>query len=183
MYNTVTNEILLFKHKNSDIQSISEFQGKILVEDRSGTYWFATGITGVNYFNLAKAQFELFQHDDSNPESLMTSYVWGICEDHKGRIWIGADGLNMYNPITRKFYHFSDRINPKYKYLSGIVKAISEITPNNYFVAVQGRVIWYKYDNEELTYIRDFIPDHNNPNSMVAWSPFSIFKDSKTKFG
>ena len=59
-----------------------------------------------------------FKHDSRAEDSLQSDFVRDICEDGKGRIWIGTDlGLACFNPSTGTFSHhyhndYSSKNNP-----------------------------------------------------------------------
>jgi len=185
--NKESNIFRTFSHDKSDKTSISFFNigldyqmDRNFILDNADIYWFNSTTSGINYFSLKKSWFEQFSSDNSNPNTLMGNTVRGIIEDHKGRIWVGANGLNMYDPTTNSWEHFAEFINPKFKYLTVSPNSILEISPNNYFVDVSSKIVWYKYENHDLNVVEEFKPDEKTPNSLAGWTPLSMYKDSKS---
>jgi signal transduction histidine kinase/DNA-binding response OmpR family regulator/streptogramin lyase len=149
-----------------------------IVQSKDGTYWLNTPHSGVIYFNPYYPQFELFKRGKGN-NSLRGSYIWGIYEDHKGRLWVGTNGVDMYDPSSKKFHHFNEDNNKNYIDLKGNVSALFEINPNEFLIAASAYLHWYKFDNDKLIRLGEFKPEGDNPNSLANWMVFRIFKDSK----
>lgn len=83
-------------------------QGMIydMLQDRKGFLWFATK-DGLNRYD--GYSFRVYQNDPFNPFSLSDNEVQAMLEDNRGRVWAGtvANGLNVLEPATGKFYQIS----------------------------------------------------------------------------
>ena len=80
-----------------------------ILQDQKGFMWFGT-YKGVARFD--GYDFEIFQYDESNPNSLQGNLVSAMEQDHLGRIWIGSssNGLSIYTPETGMFSRLSDGV-------------------------------------------------------------------------
>lgn len=73
------------------------------LQDRTGFMWIATkdGLNRYDGYN-----FKIFTNDPYNPYSISGNTCTVLLEDTRGRLWIGTekDGLNLYDPISQKFF-------------------------------------------------------------------------------
>lgn len=179
-------DLIRFAHQASAPNGISSYRAEMMTKqkiimDNSGVHWFNTISNGINFFSLERSQFALFQSKEGSSNSLSSGEVRGICEDHKGRVWIGTNGIDMYDPNTGVVYNFNEHTHPELRYLSGRVIAICEVYPNNLFVSVRGRIIWYEYKNNKLREVTYFAPNKNMSNSPTDWFPRFLYKDSRNR--
>jgi signal transduction histidine kinase/ligand-binding sensor domain-containing protein/DNA-binding response OmpR family regulator len=85
-----------------------------LHKDRNSQLWIGTIVGGLKLFDPETGNITHFRHDPENPESLSNNTISSICEDDSGNLWIGTghymaqpgNGLNKYDPISKKFLHF-----------------------------------------------------------------------------
>lgn len=168
-------------NKQTYVSKFNTTQNTILFQGRSDVVWLNTFSNGVHYVPMDHSNFQLFRHEKDKRNSLSSNAVWGICEDHKKRLWIGSDGLDMYNPKNGEFKHFSRETHPDLKYINGTVSSILEISKNNFFVSCSGRIHWLVYKNGTLKKIRDYYPKKDDANSPAAWAPLHFMKDHENK--
>jgi ligand-binding sensor domain-containing protein len=126
-YDPKTNTFLNYRHDPNNPNSLSCNRVRKLYEDREGTLWVATGSVwvnegggtdegGLNRFDRKTGTFIRYLHDPKNPRSLLNNKVQGICEDSRGRFWIGTagDGLHTMDRRTGNFErHRYDPANPQ----------------------------------------------------------------------
>ena len=108
-------------HKNGNFHHYSCMEESILplhncyvrdiIEDRQGNIWIAMAYHGLHKLNPVSNSLELFQHSDTDKNSLSHNYVQSLLEDKLGNIWIGTSGggLNKFDPKTKVFKHFSEK--------------------------------------------------------------------------
>ncbi|GAB2801229.1 two-component regulator propeller domain-containing protein [Rhabdobacter roseus] len=105
-------------------------QGMIfdLIEDHEHYVWIATK-NGLNRFD--GYTYKVFFPDATNPYAISDSQTSALFEDSQGRLWVGttSQGLNLYDRITRRFYHCSLKDNT-----SG---QSSDKTPNEHISSIQ----------------------------------------------
>jgi len=178
-YHNKTKQFLHFFHKQYDIMGIPQFDYGQVYADNSQTYWLCTRNYGISFFNLEKAKFRLFQHQEDNPNSINSNNIWGMCEDSQGRLLMSGNGLNIYDFKTGLFDKFLEKDNPEYAFFNGI-PSIIEIKPNEYLIGTY-MVGWYRYENHKIIKIRDLRPDPNNKNSLCAWGIICMYKDKNNE--
>lgn len=95
--------------KNSNTRSF-----KSALKDRNGNLWIGSdaGLSKIDKKNHIK----LFVHDANNPGSLNVGGVTALCEDKKGRIWVGnwGGGFHQILPESGKIikYISNRNLNP-----------------------------------------------------------------------
>jgi len=81
-------------------------QGMIydMIQDKTGFLWLATK-DGLNRYD--GNNFKVFTNDPYNENSISGNTCTALLEDDRGHLWIGTDkdGINLYNPENRRFYH------------------------------------------------------------------------------
>jgi ligand-binding sensor domain-containing protein len=70
-----------------------------IMQDKQGCMWFGTH-DGLNRYDGIR--FTLYRNDRNDPHSLASNWVFSLGEDKAGNIWIGSEGLNLYNPVMDK---------------------------------------------------------------------------------
>lgn len=74
-----------------------------LMKDTEGMIWAGTDNGGVNKINPQTGTIVNFQTKQADTSSLSSNKVSCIFQDRLGQIWVGASGLNLYNPATSEF--------------------------------------------------------------------------------
>ncbi|MCD8318346.1 MAG: response regulator [Paraprevotella sp.] len=80
-----------------------------ILQDRNGTYWFATMGKGLWKYTPEKKSFEHYTHKDGNTKSVSSNSISSIMQDSKGNLWLSTDrgGICRYNPKSDDFTRFS----------------------------------------------------------------------------
>jgi len=75
--------------------------------DGNGTVWAAT-FNGLVKFNPSNNQSEIFLHNETDLNSLSGNRITSLMENNDHRIWVGTyhNGLNLFDPLTKKSIHF-----------------------------------------------------------------------------
>ena len=95
-----------FKFENLSIENgLSSNRVTSVIQDSKGFIWIGTE-DGLNRFDGYTFKKYLNKRGDKN--SLSNNYVWSLSEDEKGNIWIATNGggLNRFDPVYQKFYHY-----------------------------------------------------------------------------
>jgi ligand-binding sensor domain-containing protein len=79
-----------------------------IFQDRHGYMWFATR-DGLNRYDGRR--FVIFRNERNNPQSLASNWVLSLAEDKAGKIWIGSEGLNLYDPFMDRMIRIP--VNPE----------------------------------------------------------------------
>ena len=76
-----------------------------IVQDDQGFMWFGTS-DGLRRYDGYR--YRTYRHDPRDPNSISGATVYSLFKDHTGRLWVGSDAfLDMFDPVTDKFTHFS----------------------------------------------------------------------------
>ncbi len=138
-------------------------QGMIydLLQTKDGYLWLATK-DGLNRYDGYR--FKVFFNDPYDPWSLSSNDVTALYEDRKGRLWIGtqSNGLDLYDPVTKRFYHFSYKAGQKSGLSGNSITHIIE-DPNG--------TIWVANNSQYLDRFKlpDILPDQPDLNQAAQW--------------
>ena len=96
-----------YTHSRS-ADSLSNDHALTLLQDTNGDMWVGTYGGGVDRFEAATGRFSAYQHDATDPGSLVSDNIDVLYRDRSGLIWIGTDdgGIDIYNPRTRAFGYY-----------------------------------------------------------------------------
>jgi len=136
-----------------------------IIQDSKGFLWFGTQ-DGLNKFD--GYNFNVFNQDPVNKNSLSGNHIHCLYEDRNDMIWIGtwSGGLNLYDPVLDKYYHFKYENGIKQTVQHNRITAIigDKQSPDNViWIGTDGggfSKLWYK--NENQYYFEHF---QNNPNN------------------
>ncbi|MCW3092497.1 MAG: signal transduction histidine kinase [Ferruginibacter sp.] len=108
IYNIKSSSTTYLKREYNNPYSLSNNSIWTLCKDKEGGIWVATYSGGINYCPGAKTPFEILSAR-GNANSISGNVVREICQDQYGNLWIGTEdaGLNKYDPVAKKFTHFS----------------------------------------------------------------------------
>ncbi|MFN7118252.1 MAG: two-component regulator propeller domain-containing protein, partial [Saprospiraceae bacterium] len=97
--------------------SLDDFIYKVRPSKKyANTLWLGTkaGLKKVTYSpsDLKYLQFESYRANPGDPEGLSHNVISDIWEEENGNIWIATyNGLNLFNPETKKFQRFTSQPN------------------------------------------------------------------------
>jgi ligand-binding sensor domain-containing protein len=76
---------------------------KTLLQDDEGNIWIGTFGDGLDILSLQTGNFVNYSYDYNNPYSLKNNEVLSLYKDFSGIIWVGTNGIDIYNPKKEKF--------------------------------------------------------------------------------
>lgn len=116
VYDPMHGTFRTFKRDETRPSSLSDNRLQCLFGDREGRIWIGTFEGGVNMVDLriqsAGDSVLTFQKFTVEQGTLSHNRIWGMAQDHDGRIWVGTDdGLTRIDPDSRTsdFFRHSDR--------------------------------------------------------------------------
>lgn len=127
LYEEKENRFIHFKHDSQDPRSLCNDRVSQIHEDRNGDLWIGT-YDGLNKWNKEnhlqrKGIFVHYRSDPTNPHTISDDQIRCITEDSSGRMWIGTGGgLNLWNPETESFFHFTTKNGLPSNVIYGIVE-------------------------------------------------------------
>jgi len=114
------NKLYLATHNSVVIFDMATQQSSFLIEnkkyglenkqiwdmmlDKNENLWFSTS-SAVFKYDFHKRLLKRYVHDESDSQSVSSTYLNTFFQDSKGRIWIGSagSGVDLYNPKTDNF--------------------------------------------------------------------------------
>lgn len=151
---------------------------KVIKQDKGGNLLLGTNEDGLLLYNYELKSFRLFQHNETNPQSLGSNLVRSIGVAQSGSIWVGCinGGLNLFDPISGNFYNYQNDPNDPKSLSQRTVSAI--LTDNqanlwvgthrggvNIFMPNESKFIHHKQENNanSLSYndVKSFCEDKN----------------------
>ncbi|MBN1145268.1 MAG: GAF domain-containing protein [Bacteroidales bacterium] len=146
-----------------------------IMQDKQGFMWFATH-DGLNRYDGKK--FTVYRNDRNDPQSLASNWVFCLGEDKSGNIWIGSDGLNMYDPQLDKMTRFEPNPdNPEAYHGERVIHITIDTDSTIWLSTVSGLARYYPKKNK----FRYYYHDPGNPKSLGGTTVFStlLTKDNR----
>lgn len=106
-----------------------------IYRDSYGFLWLGTE-DGLNRFDGRR--YNVYRYDANQENSLMANHISALCEDKKGRIWIGTNGggLSYYDREADRIRSYN--LTPDGKWLSTAINAVDTDANGNIWVASYG---------------------------------------------
>ena len=106
-----------------------------IYRDSYGFLWLGTE-DGLNRFD--GRHYNVYRYDANKENSLMANHISALCEDRKGRIWIGTNGggLSYYDREADRIRSYN--LTPDGKWLSTAINAIDKDASGNIWIASYG---------------------------------------------
>jgi signal transduction histidine kinase/ligand-binding sensor domain-containing protein len=197
-YDPKTGKFERYMHKPNDPQSLVDNQVTALFEDSRGTFWVGTAGDGLHTMDREKGTFTRHLYDPKHPEKLsrpslnrfykeVDPYIVFIREDSRGKIWIGTfdNGINVYDPVTRKAIYYGSSATDSQKKLTEIEFSTASATTDGTFWVASFRSNLYKINlnKDAFSYnilgkpVYNFYEDDNG----VLWTTTDqgLYKKSK----
>lgn len=168
-YNPSDGEIKHYRHEKDNEKSlISDLTTKILI-DHSGDVWIATHDQGVCKYDPFSDSFEKI-NAKAPQTGRSPNYVYALCEDSFGNIWLCDNGLYKYDKASRSCVAY---LMPEDESLSHI-HFITEIQPGILLIGSNNGLTQYNLAENTfstITYNTFF------PQGLNALVVYSILKD------
>ncbi|MGZ3931617.1 MAG: two-component regulator propeller domain-containing protein [Bacteroidia bacterium] len=103
-----TNRFTAYKVDSTIKNGIASNSVVEIAEYIKGTLYIATS-KGLNLFDKKTGRFTLIQHNDADPNSLLSNSIRTMTRDMNGHIWLGHynAGLTEYDPKANTFHRFT----------------------------------------------------------------------------
>jgi signal transduction histidine kinase/ligand-binding sensor domain-containing protein len=180
-FDPTTEQWTLYQYDEDDPRSLGSNNVYAIFEDSSGVLWIGTQGGGLNRLEGVtedgRARFTRYRHDPDNAHSLAADFVYSICEDRSGVLWIGTygGGLDRFDRETGTFFHYQHDPQDPHSLSDDRVPAIYED---------QGGVLWVgtygdglnRFDRETETFVR-YQLDPDDPHSLSGNTVTAIQED------
>lgn len=149
-----------------------------IYQDKNNVYWLGTnhGLYCFDFSGNKIRNLRLFQHMESNPNSLSHDIVNSLCEDGKGNLWVATErgGLNI---IDLKTTHITSKNNSSMKILNQVESTVRKIKPDSRGNLLIGTIAGFYVLNLVSGDFNHLKNDFNDPESLNDNSIRSIFID------
>ncbi|MGI9232359.1 MAG: two-component regulator propeller domain-containing protein [Woeseiaceae bacterium] len=105
--NPETNQVTVYRHDETNPNSISGDDVRAIFEDAEKRLWVGTA-SGLNLFNRIEGGFQRYQRDSGDLHSLTDDSIMSIYQDDGGLLWVGTrfGGVSRWNPRSWSFGHY-----------------------------------------------------------------------------
>jgi signal transduction histidine kinase/ligand-binding sensor domain-containing protein len=168
----------LFRHDESDPDSLSDNGVISVYQDRGGVLWVGTEKGGINILNFEQKQFGEFIHRFGDPNSLSPGRVTAIYPDSEGILWLGFSprALDRLDRKTGKVTHYVLELDDR--------NAIEKGTDVNSIYKDARGYVWLsgwgggidRFD-ERTGRFRHFRHNPHDPNSLPSNHVLRIYGD------
>ncbi len=150
-----------------------------LLGDGQNGFWVPSK-QGLYYFDRQTEQFvHLFQHDETNPDSLTDNAVISIYQDRAGLLWLGtaSGGLNTLNFQQQQFGNYQHNPANPNSLSPGTVTEIYEDSNGILWVGFSPRTL--DRIDRSTGQITHYVPDPERANTLSTGpSLYGIYKDA-----
>lgn len=80
---------------------------KFIFEDASGHLWIGTTNKGINHINTKTWHVKQYMDQPQNPGGYWGESATCIHQMHNGQIWIGGEGINIFDTTKKEFSHLT----------------------------------------------------------------------------
>lgn len=129
---TIAQETSTHFERLSRKQGLSHSTVRAIVQDQQGFMWFGTQ-NGLNRYD--GLEIRQYDHEEENPNSLQSSFIFSLAADPTGGLWIGSlNGLDYFDTTSQNFEHYSSRAEDERKIISGSVVELLVVGPGQVWV-------------------------------------------------
>jgi len=163
----------IYRHVESDSNSISDNFIWALYEDRDANIWIGTSTGGLNKYDAEKNVFIHYRHDPQVPNSLSQDDVRSINEDRLGNLWVGTNtgGLNKLNKTKETFTRYKNNPADENSLSSNSIRDIVGDGKGNLWIGTNGGGLnKFNIRNEEFTRFTINPRTFNSINNNFIWA-------------
>lgn len=145
-------------------------------QDVKGRLWIGTA-AGLGLYHPETEQFEFFEHDPLQADSLSHNLVWRITSDQQGNLWVGTDGggLNYFSVAERRFERFPSYPNDIHSLPNDSIMSLLIDQANSLWVGTEKGVS--RLDHSQQFHHQQHQVD--NPRSLVDNRVRAFAEDAK----
>ena len=125
------NDNIRFENLNLD-DKVAQQSIISIFQDSKGYMWFGTQ-DGLNRYD--GIYFKAYQHDEDNPHTVSSGWIYSITEDNQGRLWIGTNaGLSVLDAQHKQFTRYGVNDNT-YSINDNMVRIVHKAKNGSMWVA------------------------------------------------
>ncbi len=168
----------VFRHDETDPDSLSDNHVVSIYKDRSGLLWLGTDSEGLNLLNFQQEQFGYHRHDPANTNSLSPGRVSAIFCDPDDVLWAGFDprALDRIDRNTGRIDHYAPDPDNENALGGGYdVDTVYRDTDGYVWAGGWGGGL-VRFDERNRQY-KHYRPNPDDPGSLIADAIIAIHED------
>lgn len=177
-FNRSTGQVIHFKHRDDNKNSLSNNKINSIYMDHSGILWVGT-IGGLDRYDPKSGYFTHYSYNQLDPTSLSHNWVRVIFEDRQGMLWIGTmgGGLNRLDTASGRFARYNHRPDDPHSLSDDSITAIFEDHAGALWIGTEHSGL-NLMDRSAGSFVR-YQNNPQNPQSLSHNSIQAIFEDSQ----
>lgn len=142
-------------------------------EDKAGNLWMGS-MNGIVFFDQQSGKYTHWQNTEGSKDKLYSNSIRSLlCDDH-GYMWIGtANGLNRYNPSTKRMDFFGEKDSIPISFFWSLLQDHS----GNIWIGCRNGLFRFNYNTNKF--------DHFENDSLLSvyhnYNIRSMFEDSRQR--
>ncbi|MCB0689919.1 MAG: response regulator, partial [Saprospiraceae bacterium] len=134
-YREITDDFVVYKHLNSDPESMSENTSFCIYQDSLGYIWSGSYGGGLNRLDTATGKFIHF----TVREGLLSNNIFSLLPDDQGDLWmLSFEGITRFNPYTYEVINFTMENGLASNRYDGFLYGKSRFTDLLFFMGTSG---------------------------------------------
>lgn len=157
---------------------IDEIQYLDFLEDNSGKVWITT-MNGIYTCSPPLKKFESYRHVKGDENTLSSNGVYSFLRDHSGNMLVGANTVNIFDSVTKKFIPLALNDLSGYYLQNCYVWKLYQDSKNILWIATIFGLFSYDPVTKAQHWYRS---DDKDSTSIGATSCTGIIEDSKGRY-
>ena len=151
-----------------------------IMADSSGNIWVGTyqnAHCGLARYNPRTGKSTRFIHDPNDENSISSTDINVLFQDHSGNIWIGTDGkgLNRFNPPTQSFRRYQTDYMQSNQIAGNWIHTISEDYHGILWIGTDNGLSRFDHISEKF---ENYYHDSDDTTSILGSRVNAVFEDS-----
>ncbi|MEW6194463.1 MAG: two-component regulator propeller domain-containing protein [Bacteroidota bacterium] len=179
-YNPKSSKIFYLKDKYKIPGKILDNNITSVIEDEKNNLWISSWTKGILRFNTQTKDYEIFQHNPGNKNSISNNAVWLLVKDNNNSMIICTDsGLDKIDLGTKKIISNPYIPKDRYRDFYGSIRQLTKDSKGKIWIGTynyQGLYLLEKNDsnNLQLIHLRN---EEDDPNSLLCDRIRWIYED------
>ncbi len=132
-----------------------------IYQDTKGFMWFSTrgGLSRYDGYS-----FKNYRYNPFDSTSIRGNIVTAIYEDKFGQLWIGANGLNKFDPVSEEFIYYQHNPDDSTSLANNGIADILQDGDKGLWIATDNGLDFFDFKNKNFTHYM------HNPNDTTSIS-------------
>lgn len=140
MYDQLTNEFNVYRHKPNEAGSLSSDRTMSICVDGSSNLWVGTIDAGLCLLKNKSKSFLNYKYNPSYNSSIGNGAIMSVFEDNTGGLWFGtlSGGISKYNYRNQRFLYISHHTDDPGSISSNTILSILKDSQGRLWVGTDG---------------------------------------------